>query len=41
MVDKVCFNKCFIDIKEAAVQIDKWLIQAGKEPVNILKRVKK
>ena len=34
------YCKCFRDIKQAALQIDKWLIQAGKEPVNILKRVK-
>lgn len=25
-------------LKEAALQIDKWLILSGKEPVNILKR---
>ena len=28
----------FKTAKEAAIQVDTWLIQAGKEPVNVLKR---
>lgn len=31
-------RKTFYDIREAALFVDKTLINAGKEPVNILKR---
>ncbi len=31
-------KKSFPEIKDAAIQVDKWLIQSGLEPVNILKR---
>lgn len=31
-------RKIFHTEREAALQIDKWLILAGKEPINILKR---
>ena len=27
-----------MELRQAAIQIDKWLIQAGKQPINILKK---
>jgi hypothetical protein len=30
-------SKCFATEREAALQVDKWLIELGKPPVNILK----
>jgi len=33
------FSACFSNERDAALQVDRWLISIGKEPVNILKRV--
>jgi len=31
-------SKRFATEREAAIQVDKWLLEMGREPVNILKR---
>lgn len=38
IINKQTFRSYHQSLKEAAIQIDKWLILSGKEPVNILKR---
>lgn len=37
-IDNKIYHKCFMELRQAAIQIDKWLIQAGKQPINILKK---
>lgn len=32
-------SKTFSSIKEAAIAVDKWFLEAGKPPVNILKKL--
>jgi hypothetical protein len=31
-------SKTYTDIKECAIAVDKWLINNGEEPINILKK---
>ncbi len=39
-IAKYKFSKCFNNEKEAAIAVDKKFIENGKNPVNILKKIK-